>query len=321
MKFRKLLTYKVLILSWLFAHNSHAQTPFPLYDGGVVPGSIPTNIQNDTLSGKSWITGLDTTIIKPRTIMPTLTLFAPAKGKANGTVVIVCSGGSYRNVADSQEGIPAAQKLAEAGITAFVLHYRVPRGDLMVNKTTGPPQDVQRAIQYVREHASTYHIKKDRLGVMGFSAGGHLVSTVGTHPEDIYIDNPKQIDLKPNFMVLIYPVISFADSLTHELSRKNLIGPDINPEKVEKYSNELHVNINTPPTFIVHAVDDEVVKVENTLYFYAALKQAQVSSDIFLYAKGGHGFGIQNETVQSQWIEPCINWILNNEWERAMKEQ
>lgn len=320
MKIQKLLTYIILIFFCLLFHNSHAQTPFSLYDGGVVPGSIPTSIQNDTLSGKSWLTGSDTTIIRPRTIMPTLTLFAPAKDKANGTVVIVCSGGSYRNVADAQEGFPAALQLAAAGITAFVLHYRVPRSDLMVNKTTGPSQDVQKAIQYVREHASTYHIKADRVGIMGFSAGGHLVSTVGTHPEDIYIDNPKRTDLQPNFMVLVYPVISFADSLTHQLSRQNLIGPDISQEKVEKYSNELHVNSKTPPTYIVHAVDDEVVKVENTLYFYAALKQAGVSSDIFLYAKGGHGFGIQNKTAQSQWIGPCINWIIGNEWKRPIEQ-
>jgi acetyl esterase/lipase len=245
--------------------------------------------------------------------MPTLTIFTPPVGKANGIAMVICSGGSYRNVADQQEGIPAAQKLSEAGITCFVLHYRFPRSDLMENKETGPSQDVQKVILYVRQHLKEYHLNQDQLGIMGFSAGGHLVSTVCTHPNDIFIDT--NTDLKPNFMVLVYPVISFADSLTHLLSRQNLIGPNITQEKIQKYSNELQVNQSTPPTFITHAIDDDIVKVENTLYFYAALKQAHVPSEIFLYAKGGYGFGIYNETAKVQWIDPCITWILNSKWE------
>lgn len=306
--------FKIIILCTIFSFHLNAQTTFPLYEKGEIPGSIPTNILNDTLCGKSWLTGLDTAIIKARTIMPTLTVFAPYKAKINGTAVIICSGGSYRNVADIQEGFPAAQMLSQAGITAFVLHYRIPRSDLMKNKESGPSQDLQRAIQYVREHAAIFHISRDRVGIMGFSAGGHLVSTVATHPKDIYIENPKQTDLKPSFIVLVYPVISFADSLTHKLSRQNLIGPDYSTDKIEKYSNELHVDESTPPTFITHSINDDIVSVGNTLYFYAALQQASIPAELFLYAKGGHGYGVKNETAKNQWIIPCINWINMNKW-------
>jgi acetyl esterase/lipase len=288
---------------------STAQTTIPLYEEGKVPNSIPTAVLSDTLYGKSRLTGHDSSVLVPRTIMPTLTVFTPAPGKATNIAVIVCSGGAYMKVSDRTEGIPAAQKLAEARITAFVLHYRVPRSDLMPDKETGPIQDAQYAIRYVREHAATYGIDPHRLGIMGFSAGGHLVSTVGTHFGHSYIDNPLGTSLRPDLMILVYPVISFADSLTHILSRRNLIGPDIKPEKVREYSNELQVTDATPPTFITHAIDDQVVKVANTLHFAAALEQHHVPVKLFIYDKGGHGFGVDNEEASVQWIGPCIQWI------------
>ncbi|SHL58009.1 Acetyl esterase/lipase [Chitinophaga jiangningensis] len=312
-----LLTTRLLMFAavMLPALTTSAQTPIPLYENGKVPNAITGNSDMDTLRGKSWLTGADTTILRAKTIMPTLTVYAPPPGKASGIAVIVCSGGSYRNVADRVEGIPAAEKLAAAGITAFLLHYRVPRPDLMVNKETGPVQDAQRAIQYVREHAQQYNIQADKVGIMGFSAGGHLVSTAGTHFNKTYIDNPRKINLRPDFMVLVYPVISFTDSLTHELSRQNLIGPAITSEKITEYSNELQVTANTPPTFIVHAVDDNIVKVGNSLYFVAALEQQQVPVRFFVYTKGGHGFGINNTTAGAQWIDPCISWIKEGDWQ------
>jgi len=304
----------VCIMVYCISFNLMAQTVIPLYENGKVPNAIPVSILVDTVSGKSWLTGNDTMVIRPRTIMPTLTVFTPTPEKATDIAVIVCSGGSYRNVADKVEGIPAAQKLSEAGITAFLLHYRVPRTDLMINKEIGPLQDAQKAIQYVREHASEYHINKNKLGIMGFSAGGHLVSTISTHFKHTYIDNEKRINLRPDFMVLAYPVISFADSLTHILSRMNLIGPNITAEKVLEYSNELQVTSETPPAFITHAINDTIVKVENSLYLAAAMEQKQIPLSLFLYAKGGHGYGIYNNTATAQWIGPCIQWILSEVW-------
>jgi acetyl esterase/lipase len=279
------MTTRKLLLLLLAPIFSHAQDIIPLYGNNPVPNS------------------------KGNVAMPTLTLFKPAEGKSSGTAVIVCSGGSYFGRANSVEGTPAATRLAQEGITAFLLDYRIPDARQMVHKETGPLMDAQAAVQYVREHAAAYGIRPDKIGIMGFSAGGHLVSTLATHFSRALIDNPKQTSLRPDFVVLVYPVISFADSLTHRDSRNNLIGPDISPEKIKEYSNELQVTDATPPCFIVHAIDDPGVKVENSLYFEAALRQHHVPVEMFLYARGGHGFGINNRTAQVQWIDSCIDWI------------
>jgi alpha-L-rhamnosidase len=291
-----------------------AQAKIPLYEDGKVPNSIPTSVFVDSIVDQSPYTGRDTVFLVPRTIMPTLTVFNAQGNKTAGLAIIVCSGGSYRGVADWVEGTPAAKRLAASGITVFLLHYRVPRSDLIVIKEIGPIQDLQTAIKYVREHANEYHINPDKLGIMGFSAGGHLVSTAGTHFTRTYIHNPKGTNLRPDFMVLAYPVISFTDSITHWLSRRNLIGPEISPAKIIEYSNELQVTTRTPPTFITHAIDDTVVKVANSLSFAAALEQKHVPVKLFLYPRGGHGFGIYNETAPTQWIDSCIEWIKKEDW-------
>lgn len=297
-------------MALLLLNSSYSQTRMPLYKEGMVPNAISTHVLFDTLPWKSWLTGRDTMVALPKTIMPTLTVFAPPADKAKGVGVIICSGGSYAQVADGWEGYPAAKALSSAGITAFVLHYRVPRSDLMINKETGPQQDLQEAIKFVREHAQQYRLQENKIGIMGFSAGGHLVSTIGTHLDSCYTVNEHKTSLRPDFMVLVYPVISFADTLTDSLTRTNLIGPDIKSDKVRLYSNELQVTERTPPVFLVHAVDDKIVKVENSLYFAAALEQHKVPVQLFLYNKGGHGFGVENKTAEQQWLTPCIDWIL-----------
>lgn len=244
-----------------------------------------------------------------------MTLYAP-KHKKSDIVIIVCSGGSYYGRANNVEGIPACKKLNAAGITAFLLDYRVPRSDRMEHKEIVPLTDLQKAIMYVREHTEQYGVNPYKLGIMGFSAGGHLVTTVETHFDTTALDNPKHISLRPDFVVAVYPVVSFADSLTHLQSRNNLIGPDITPDKIKRYSNELHVTKQTPPTFIVAAVDDNTVKVQNSLYLEAAMRQHHVPVRMFLYAKGGHGFGINNKTATVQWTMPCVKWILSEDWNK-----
>ncbi|HEY4876773.1 MAG TPA: alpha/beta hydrolase [Puia sp.] len=236
---------------------------------------------------------------------PFLTIYRPADTKQTShTAVIICSGGSYGRTADEEEGIPAAKFLAANGITAFLLDYRIPQG-----KDSLPLADAQEAIRYVRLHAKEYHFSPAKVGIMGFSAGGHLVSTIGTHWKNNYDTIQSTISTRPDFMVLVYPVISFADSLTHLRSRSNFLGNEITPERIKEFSNELQVTEDTPPAFIVAAVDDGVVKVENSLYFEAALRQHHVPVEIFLYQKGGHGFGIDNKTASVQWTDACIQWI------------
>ncbi len=166
-------------------------------------------------------------------------------------------------------------------------------------------------------------ISTEKIGVLGSSAGGHLASTLGTHYEDIVIENPHNMSLRPDFMILNYPVISFADSLTHYGSRFNLIGTlpndklheansdqlPVDRDLISYYSNELHVNDRTPPTFITHAYDDDGVKVQNSILFIAALQQHGVPVTSFFYANGGHGYGMDNPTSDIEWIDSCIKWI------------
>jgi acetyl esterase/lipase len=274
----------------VFSHQyAMAQESLPLYQANQIP------------------------FAKENTEVPKITVYVPKERKSN-VAVIVCSGGSYGGRANDVEGIPACRKLNDAGITAFLLDYRVPNTSRMSEKEIVPLTDVQAAIMYVRSYAKHYRIKPDKVGIMGFSAGGHLVTTVETHFNQTRLDNPKHISLRPDFVVAIYPVVSFADSLTHVQSRSNLIGPDITPEGIREFSNELQVSEETPPTFIVSAIDDDVVMVENSLYFEAALRQHHVPVKMFLYAKGGHGFGVNNKTALIQWTEPCIRWIMSEKW-------
>ncbi|MNK20817.1 Acetylxylan esterase precursor [compost metagenome] len=282
-----------LIMSIFFLSISvKAQEVIPLYPEGQVP------------------------FAKAGAEIPKLTVFRPKRNLAKGTAIIVCSGGSYGGRANNVEGIPACKKLNEAGITAFLLDYRVPKAALMERKEIVPLTDAQRAIQYIRENAKKYKIDPSRLGIMGFSAGGHLVSTVGTHFEKTALSNPKNTSLRPDFMALIYAVVSFADSLGHKISRNNLIGPEITKEAIFEYSNELQVTDKTPPTYLSSSMVDRGVDVKNSLYFAAALKQHNVPVELFLYEKGPHGYGVNNKTAKVQWIDDFIDWIKTERYKR-----
>jgi acetyl esterase/lipase len=237
----------------------------------------------------------------PGNDLPKLTVYLPLKDNSKGTAVIICPGGAYAGRSDVTEGSEPAKKLNEAGITAFVLDYRLPNG-----VDTIPLNDAQAAIRYVRAHHQEFKIDVNRTGIMGYSAGGHLASTAGTHF--------KEQSERPDFMVLAYPVITMSAKLTHPGSRKKLLGEQPDTVKVQLYSNELQVTDNTPGTFITHAMDDATVPVQNSLYFQAALLQHYVPVQIFLYARGGHGWGINDGTVPVQWIGPCINWIKKEGW-------
>ena len=315
----------------LTASNSSAQKVIPLYEG-LPPNSKPIAGLTDSFmafpggGGKT----LDNIIL--RVASPDLTVFLPDKSKETGIAVIICPGGGYGALAISHEGYAIAKKFQENGIAGFVLRYRLPNSDYVDNKEIVPLQDAQRAIQLVRERASELGIDPHKIGIEGNSAGGHLASTAGTHFLKEQISNPNKTSLRPDFMILNYPVISFADSLTHYGSRFNLIGEmpsaELNPimsdwlhseqrlaklpvstEKVKEYSNELQVTPQTPPTFITHSVNDNVVKVQNSILFIAALQKNKVPVESFFYAKGGHGYGMHNSTSDVGWIDSCIQWV------------
>jgi acetyl esterase/lipase len=298
---RKLLAVLMLSTSSLFSYAQQAE-PVNLYPDGV-PNSKPApGVYREKFENGDWMSLVS---------VPQLIPFFPAKGKANGTAIVICPGGGYAGLSMVKEGYKIAQKLNEIGVTAFVLKYRLPSDHIMVDKTIGPLQDAQRAIQLVRQNAAKWGVNAARVGIMGFSAGGHLASTEGTHYAKAVIANPDNISLRPDFMMLMYPVISFGE-YAHVGSRENLIGKSPSQEQIDLYSNEKQVTKDTPPTFIIHAQDDDVVPIENTLMFYDALNKAKVKAEMHVYQSGGHGFGLNNPRSHEDWFISLTGWLQAN---------
>jgi acetyl esterase/lipase len=239
--------------------------------------------------------------------IPTLTPYLPPKGKANGAAIIVCPGGGYSRLAD-HEGRPVAEWLNTIGITAFVLKYRHgPR-----YHHPAPFRDAQRAIRMLRASASAWQIDPKRIGILGFSAGGHLASTVGTHfgpGQRDDADPIERVSSRPDVMILIYPVITMGP-LTHSGSKRQLLGENPSDELITLLSNELQVTKDTPPTFLVHTANDAGVPVENSLRFADALRKAGVPFELHIYERGRHGFGLGgNDPILSTWPRRCADWL------------
>jgi len=254
-----------------------------------------------------WPEGAPGAIGKDPIDIPALTPFLPLKEKATGAAVIVCPGGGYEHLAD-HEGRPVAEWLNSIGITAFVLKYRLgPR-----YHHPAPLEDVARAIRTVRARAADWKIHPERIGVLGFSAGGHLASTIATHFDSGQTnakDPIERVSSRPNLAILIYPVITMREK-THAVSKKNLLGDNPSAELIALLSNEEHVTKETPPTFLVHTMTDTSVPVENTLLFAAALRKAAVPFEIHLYERGPHGFGLGgNDSILSTWPMRCADWL------------
>ncbi len=283
-----------------------SQTIIPLYKDSI-PNSRPSK-DEETSEVTNGI------LIVRKISRPTLTIFLPAKEKANGTAVVICPGGGYWINASGHEGTDVAKLFAEMGVAAFVLKYRIPDDATMLNREIGPLQDAQQAIKTVREGAKKWNINPGRIGIMGFSAGGHLASTAGTHYNKVVIPNIENTSVRPDFMMLIYPVISFNRSIGHTGSADQLIGKTPSPEKVQEYSNELQVTNQTPPTFLVHASDDGAVNPQNSILFYEALVQHKVPAELHIYQSGGHGFGMKQKSSNELWMERCRNWMEVNGW-------
>jgi acetyl esterase/lipase len=275
------------------------QKIMPLYSDSI-PNSIPGPDEE-----KSTTQGI---LIISKVSRPTLTFYPAPRAIATGAAVIICPGGGYSILAAGHEGKDVALRFNEMGISAFVLKYRIPDKNTMPNKEIGPLQDAQRALQMVRQNAKKWKINPRRIGIMGFSAGGHLAATAGTHFDKALIDNPKKTSLRPDFLLLIYPVISFRDSIGHMGSRNQLLGPSPSLEKIEAYSNELQVRSNTPPAFLVHAKND-FVKIENSQLFAAALDQYKIPNQLLVYESGGHGYGMVNPTSPVRWMDELQQWL------------
>ena len=289
-----------LILFLIVSIHLEAQQIIDLYPSSI-PNSKPYPMKEIVIEKNghiSWIKNVST---------PTLTMYHPKKEIATGAAVIICPGGGYSGESYLREGTLIAEAFVRKGIAAFILKYRLPSDSIMIDKTIGPLQDAQQAIKTVRQHASEWNLDSARIGIMGFSAGGHLASTAGTHFNKSYIPNVENISLKPNFMILVYPVISMKDELTHFGSRQNLLGKFAPKEQILLFSNELHVSPNTPPTWLTHAGDDNVVTVENSIRFYQELIRNKVPAEMHLYPKGNHGFVLSLPT--DEWMQPLFDWM------------
>lgn len=271
---------------------------------GKVPGAIPNaNFKQTVDSADNWV--------KMRFVTdPTLDMYPAPAEKATGTAVIICPGGAYWGLAIDHEGAQVAKWLNCLGISAFVLKYRLPDNSIMENKSVGPMQDGQKAIRMVRSHAKDWGIDPHKIGIMGFSAGGHLASTLSTHfNEKVY--QPEDItNARPDFSLLIYPVISMDSTITHWGSRVNLLGGAPSPEQVKHFSNELQVSSETPPAFMVHSLDDNAVPVQNSINYALAMHKFNIPCELHLYQTGGHGYGMGKSTnTESTWPEACRKWL------------
>ena len=275
----------MLTLAFLICYGANAQEVLPLYSDSIPGGKVKLS----------------------KADQPSLEIYLPSSGKATGTSVIIFPGGAYSFLAYTEEGTVIAKSFSEKGIAAFVVKYRLPNNDQMQDKSYGPLMDAQQAIKVVRSKAVDWKIDPKKIGIIGYSAGGHLASTLGTHFNKSYVPNKENISLRPDFMILVYPVISMADSLTHKGSKISLLGMEPTEEKTKLFSNELQVTKETPPTYLTHTSDDVIVDVNNSIVFYQALQKNGVNVELHLFPKGNHGF-IQRLQV-NEWMEPMLAFL------------
>jgi len=289
----------------IFSIGFSQQDELPVWPNGI-PGAIKSTAYQEayTYDDDGDIRSIS------KVSSPIITPFLADKSLANGTAVIICPGGGYTHLAINKKGYKVAKWLNTLGISAFVLKYRMPTNETMTDKTIGPLQDAQEAIRMVRGNAEKWNVDITKIGVLGFSAGGHLASTLSTHYNDEVYAVDDAVSARPDFSVLVYPVISMQDGVTHQGSKNALLGASPSEEKILKYSNALQITSKTPPTFLVHATDDQVVPVENSLEYYMALKQHEVPAELHIYENGGHGFGLGVSGTNVHWPEDLKNWFL-----------
>jgi acetyl esterase/lipase len=283
-----------IIFTGLFAQ---AQQVIPLYTG-IAPGSLPV-ADKETFSTPSGGRPFVTNVTRP-----TLTVFMPQRPNAARTAIIICPGGGYSRLSIEDGGYEAAKALAEAGVVAFVLKYRTWQEGAYTSYKNIPLQDLRQAMMMVRAGAEKMNIDTAHIGLLGFSAGGHLAAMAASSPAVT----------RPAFTLLVYPVISFTDELTsaRSTSRNTLLGRNSSPAEKKAFSPELQVSAATPPTFIVQAEDDSTSLVGNSIAYYQALVANRIPAQLLLYQKGGHGFALYNKAQDEHWMPAAIKWLALN---------
>lgn len=275
-----------------------AQTTLPLYRGAA-PHTLKL-LDKDQIGEGGRVT---------QVAVPELIVYHPEKNKANQMAILICPGGGYGLLAIQHEGHDIAKWYSQHGYVAAVLKYRLPQEELVDTSWEVPLTDAKEGIKKLRENATSWNIDPDRVGVLGFSAGGHLASSVSVHGEEA---KEGKLSSRPDFSILIYPVISMDPDITHQGSRKNLLGEKLDTEWEAFFSNEKQVTETTPPAFLVHSWDDKAVPAENSIRYAKALNQLGTKVELHLFEKGGHGYGMGNKENHGNaagWIEMSDEWI------------
>ncbi|MTK54470.1 alpha/beta hydrolase [Paludibacter sp.] len=294
----------VLTGTMLIAATVFSQTKVIDIWNGKVPGAIPNHSYKQIVDSAYWI--------KIRFVTkPTIQVYPAPADKNTGTAVVVCPGGGYYGISFINEGVEVAKWLNQLGITAVVLHYRLPDDAIMQNKSIAPLQDGQEAMRIVRRNAKKWGIDPHKIGIMGFSAGGHLATTVSTHFDEKVYEPKDTTSARPDFSLLIYPVVSMDSATTHWGSRESLLGKNPTPEMQKHFSNALQVTATTPPAFMAHSMDDGTVPVQNSIEYALALTKNNIPCELHIYEHGGHGYGLgkRNSGTESTWTEACEQWL------------
>lgn len=273
----------------------------PLYSKGKMPNSKGLNLKDSIAAERIYRVGT-----------PGLYAFFPSSTENKGAAVVICPGGGYERLAYVISGIQLAKWFNAVGISAFVLNYRLPNSPDLIHREIGPLQDAQRAIKIIRANANKWGIRPDKIGVQGSSAGGHLASLVGTHNEDVSAirDSLDTVSFRPAFLILISPVIDLG-TYAHAGSRKNLLGDNPSPEAINNYSTQNRVTETTPPAFIADAFNDKAVPPINSLLFYKALLEHNVSTSFHVFPQGGHAIALRNNPGSTElWTTLCEAWLM-----------
>jgi len=290
----------MIVLFLLCGIQLYAQEFIPLWPEGKKPNFNGKKVTDSIFNERVWRTGT-----------PGIYAFTVPAAFSNGTSVLICPGGGYERVSYVYNGFTFAKWFNSLGINVFVLIYRLPGQEDLQQRQLAPLQDAQRAMRIIRANAGKWNLKKDRVGVLGISAGGHVASTLATHAEDVAAinDSLDKISTRPDFMVLLSPVITMG-KYAHPTSRKLFMGPDTTRAMIEKYSGELQVSSFTPPAFMVHAYNDSTVNVRNSVMFYEALLDKKVNASIHVFPQGGHGIRLDDNPGSTDlWLELLEKWM------------
>lgn len=278
-----------------------AQEFIPLWEKGKMPNSKGMELKDDIRNERIY-----------QVARPGFYAFFPSRQENKGAAVLICPGGGYERLAYQISGMQLAKWFNTFGVSAFVLNYRLPNSPDLMQREIAPLQDAQRAMRVIRVNAEKWQIKPDKIGVLGTSAGGHLAANLGTATEDAAKINDEldKFSFAPNFMILISPVITMG-KYTNATTKKNLLGANPSKELAEKYSLEKQVMATTPPSFIVHAADDKTVNPRNSLMFYNALLDKNISASLHVFPNGGHAIALRNNPGSTEtWTNLCEMWLV-----------